>query len=230
MIDNIVYRSTENADGYNRTQFVLPKQIVQKVLKMIHKTAYSGHLDRRKTLKLMTERFYRPFLPHDVIEYVRTCDLCQKIKVIGNDMSAEMQIILPTRTNQLVSTDLTGPFKTTDRGNKYIIVIVDCFSKYLIARPLTNKETQTVAQSILEHWCWLFGIPERILSDRGNEYDSSVWDAVCNLLDIEKVHTTPYHPQTDGQSEKAVQQIKRMIRAHVAKQLGYRYLTVKLLL
>ena len=70
----------------------------------------------------------------------------------------------------------------------------------MIARPLPNKETQTAAQTILEHWCWLFGLPERILYEKGNEYDSSLWDAVCNLLDVEKIHTTPYHSQTDGQS------------------------------
>ena len=147
VIDGIVYQSRETVDGYNRTQFVLPKQIVNKVLDLVHTTL------KLKTLKLKTERFFRPFLPSKVIEYVKTCDLCQKMKVTSSDMSAEMQIILPTRTNQLVSTYFTGTFKVTERGNKYIIVICDC---YMIAIPLPNKETQTAAPAILENWCWLF--------------------------------------------------------------------------
>ena len=215
VIDGIVYRSIEDFDGHNRTQYVLPKQIIAKTLDIIHTTAYSGHLGRRKTLKIVSERFYRPFLPRDVIEYVRTCDLCQKVKVTSSDKTAEMQIILPSRTNELVSTDFTGPFKVTERGNKYLIVIVDCFSKYMVSKPLPNKETITAAQAVLESWCWTFGIPERLLSDKGGEYDSCLFDAVCNLLDVDRVNTTPFHPQGDGQSEKAVQQIKRMIRAHI---------------
>ena len=196
----------------------MPKKTVEGVLEKIHSSPYSGHLGRRKTLSIMSERFYRPGLADDVVDYVKICDTCQKIKTTRSDKSAEIHNILPTRTNQLVATDLAGPFKPTIRGNRYLIVIVDCFGKYLVCAPVPNKETKTVAQAILEKWCWIFGIPEKILSDQGKEHKSAVWDSICNLLDIEKLHTTAYHPQCDGQSEKAVQQIKKMIRAHVDEQ------------
>ena len=68
---------------------------------------------------------------------------------------------------------------------------------------------------MLEDWCWTFGIPEKILSDRGKEFRYKLMEALCSSLDIERLNTTPGHPQCDGESEKAVQQLKKMIRAHV---------------
>ena len=215
IIEGVVYRSSEDQNGLERLQFILPKHLVPIVLHKVHTQAYSGHLGRRKTKHILTERFYRPGLSKDIIEYVKTCDTCQKIKVTTSELTAPLIPIELSRTNQLVSTDFTGPFPVTDRNNRYILIIVDCFSKYLRAIPVPNKETSTAAKTILENWCWIFGLPERILSDRGGEFDSMLWDAICNLLDIEKVHTTPYHPQCDGQAEKSVQQVKRMIRSHL---------------
>ena len=215
IIAGILYRSTENWTGYFHSQYVLPSQLVEKIIEKVHSAPFRGHLGQRKTLRILNERFYRPYLQKNILDYIRACDICQKIKVVGSEARTNLQPILPERTNQLVSTDFAGPFKESEAGNKYLIVIVDCFSKFLVSVPLPNKEAKTAAQALLNNWCWTFGLPERILSDLGGEYDSSIWDATCDLLDIERTHTTPYHPQADGQSEKAVQQIKRMIRAHV---------------
>ena len=125
-----------------------------------------------------------------------------------------MHYLLPSRTNQLVATDFAGPFKTTTRGNRYVIIITDCFGKTLRCTPLPSKATALAVTTIVEQWCCIYGVPEQILSDKGKEYRSRIWDAVCDLLDIERLTTTPGHPQCDGQSEKNVQQIKKMIRAH----------------
>ena len=111
---------------------------------------------------------------------------------------------------------MAGPFKTTVRGNKYLQIIADSFSKYLVCRPTKNKASMTVATNLLEKWCWTFGIPEKFLSDKGKEFRSRVLEDLCSLLDIQRLNTTVGHPQCDGQSEKNVQQVKKMIRTHVS--------------
>ena len=217
VIDGIVYRQTEDKHGMNQVQLVLPKQKVIEVLDKIHKLVYSGHLGRRKTYRIMAERFYRPFLGKQVEQYVRECDTCQKIKSIGQSKKASLMPIVPKRTNEYVATDLAGPFPRTVRGNRYIQVMTCLLSKYLVCRALTSKETMAIANNLLEHWFWIFGIPEKLLSARGKEFRSRLMEAICSLLDIERLNTTPGHPECDGQSEKAVQQMKKMIRAHVAE-------------
>ena len=173
IIEGIVYRATEDQNGYSRIQFVLPKQAIRAVLDSVHTSVYSGHLGQRKTYRKLIERFYRPELKSEVYHYVKTCEQCQKIKE-SREGKAELQLILPTRTNQLIGTDFAGPLKTTKRGNKYLLIIVDLCSKYITAVPLPDKETSTSARALLENWCWIFGIPERILSDQGKEFRSNL--------------------------------------------------------
>ena len=151
----------------------------------------------------MSQRFYRPFLGKQVDKYVQSCDVCQKIKSFGKPNRVELKINTSSRTNQIVATDKPGHLKPP-----YVIIINDSFSKYLVCRPTTDKETTTVANVMLEHWFWIFGIPERILSDRGKEFRSKLIEAIGATFDVERLNTTPGHPQCDGQSEKSVQQIK----------------------
>jgi hypothetical protein len=73
IIDNILYRTKEDTNGFNRTQFVLPKQITTKVIEQIHSSIYNAHLGGKKTLAKITERMYRPFLKDDIINVVKTC-------------------------------------------------------------------------------------------------------------------------------------------------------------
>ena len=130
LIDNILYRQAEDQFGINQIQLVLPKKAIEEVLDKVHCLVYSGHLGRRKTYKTMSQRFYRPFLGKHVEKYVQSCDICQKIKSLGQPKRAELKIITPSRTNELVATDMAGPFKPTVRGNRYFEIINDCYSKF----------------------------------------------------------------------------------------------------
>lgn len=93
-------------------------------------------------------------------------------------LKAELIPMILTRTNQIVYSDFAGTFKTTVRGNRYLMIIVDCFGKYLVSIPLPDKQTKTSMRAILDHWFRTFGIPERVLSDRGKEFRSKLWDAI----------------------------------------------------
>ena len=87
--------------------------------------------------------------------------------------------------------DQAGPLPRTVRGNRYFNILTDLVSKYLVCRALTNKETKAITNIMLEDWCWTFGIPVRILSDRGKEVRSKLMEALCSSLDIERLNTTP---------------------------------------
>ena len=196
-MDGILYRQVEEKFGINQIQLVLPGNAVEEVLDKVHRFVYSGHLGKRKTYRLMNQRFYRPFLGKRVEQYIRSCDTCQKIKSMGQPKRADLQVINSQRTNQIVATDLAGPFKTTVRGNKYVMVINDTYSKVLVGQAIKDKETTTVTNTLLEEWFWTYGIPERILSDRGKEFRSKLMEAICSALDVQRINTTPGHPQCD---------------------------------
>ena len=215
ILNDLVYRQGEDFNGLTSVQLVISKEMVNGILDGIHKVAYGGHLGRKKTTAKMLDRFYRPGLREAIKSYIRTCDVCQKVKSLNPKITAEMRILSPQYTNQMIASDFAGPFKVTARGNKYIQVITDLFSKTLLIKATTSKLAQVAAENIAHDWCCTYGIPEACLTDGGREYQSKVWDALCELLDIQRLKTTPFHPQADGQSERAVQTVKRMIASFV---------------
>jgi len=185
------------------------------VITKIHSSIYGAHLGRKKTCNKVIERMYRPGLKNEVIEIVKTCDVCQKIKRNFSKRLAEMLILTPVKPNQIITTDIGGPLKETERGNKYFIVIIDHFTKYIKIYPMKRIQAEDVAEIIVNNWIMTFGIPESILTDGGTNYRSSLMEAVYEYMDIKCLRTTPFHPQSNGLSEKTVQTTKAMIRACV---------------
>jgi hypothetical protein len=141
--------------------------------------------------------------------------VCQKIKRNFSKRLAEMLILTPVKPNQIITTDIGGPLKETERGNKYFIVIIDHFTKYIKIYPMKRIQAEDVAEIIVNNWIMTFGIPESILTDGGTNYRSSLMEAVYEYMDIKCLRTTPFHPQCNGLSEKTVQTTKAMIRACV---------------
>jgi len=215
LVDEILFFESEDPLGRNTLKYVLPSQLRDSVFFSLHNTVYGGHLGRKRTKHKLLERFYRPFLARDIIGYLKCCEVCQKIKTLSRKTKAEMLVMRPEATNQIIASDFAGPFNKSRRGNVYIQIITDLFSKYTLIVAQPNKEAATAAKCIVEKWCCVFGTPLACLTDQGREYQSKLWDALCELWDIERLKTTPYHPEADGQSEKRVHTTKTMITAFV---------------
>lgn len=101
-----------------------------------------------------------------------------------------------------IAVNLMGPLNETERRNRYILVVSDYFSKWVEAYPVPNQEATTVADKIASEWVCRYGAPHSLHSDQGTNFESAVFQEMCRLLGIEKTHTTPFHPQSDGQVER----------------------------
>jgi hypothetical protein len=162
----------------------------------------------------VSQRYYRPDFREIIIEYVRTCEKCQ-INKIGIATGASMKYLQPEEINQLVCTDYCGDFPTSSKGNKYIQIITEARGKYTIFVAHPNKQACGAAEALIESWCCIFGVPEAILSDGGKEFQSCLWDQLCEMYDLERLKITIHHPPGNGQSEREVQTLKSMIRSYV---------------
>ena len=98
--------------------------------------------------------------------------------------------------------DITGPHPRTVRGSKYILTCVDAFSKWAEAFPLPNKEAKTVARILVEQIFSRLGTPVALLTDNAGELDGKLMREICQLLDIDKQHTSFYHPETNSVAER----------------------------
>ena len=103
---------------------------------------------------------------------------------------------------QRVAVDIVGPFPQTAKGNLYVLVAADYFTRWVEAYTIPNQEAVTVASKLVNEMFCRFSIPEQLHSDQGRQFESSVMQEVSRILQICKTRTTPYHPQSDGLVER----------------------------
>ena len=103
---------------------------------------------------------------------------------------------------ECVAMDILGPLPETARGNKYILVIGNYFTKWKEAHAMPNMEAVTVARIFVNEFICHFGIPEKLYTDQGRNFEPTIIKETCKMLGIAKTHTTPYHPQSDGMIER----------------------------
>jgi len=108
-----------------------------------------------------------------------------------------------------------GPLPKTERGNKYIVVIGDYFTKWKDVYPMRNMEATTVANILVQEFISRFGVPKYLHTDQGRNFEAGLIKEICSLLDIKKTRTSPYHPQSDGMIEWFNRTILNMLSTSV---------------
>jgi hypothetical protein len=205
--DDLVYRvwtpQSRNLKGRTFHQLVVPRNLRKDILFECHDGLLSGHLGVDKTLFRLQERFWWPGIRKDCHYYVMTCDSCNSKKTpIGVKRAGKLiNIKAPSQPFHTIGMDFVGPLTKTKRGNRYILVLVDYLTKWPEAFALPDQAAESVAKIVVEEIICRHGAPSKILSDRGKNFMSNLVARVLKLLDVEKISTTAYHPQTDGQVE-----------------------------
>ena len=98
--------------------------------------------------------------------------------------------------------DIVGPLPRTQRGNRYILTVVDHFTKHVQAYALPDQEAVIIARVFLNEFISRFGVPYIIHTDQGANFESNMFKELFQLLNIKKTRATHYHPQCDGQVER----------------------------
>jgi transposase InsO family protein len=117
-----------------------------------------------------------------------------------------------------VATDVLGPLPLTPRGNRYILLVTDHFSKWVEIFPIPNQTAATIAEKILEEVIGRLGCPLTIHSDQGSNYESAIIKELCQLLEIKKTRTSPKNPRCNGLAERFNRTLLRMIKAFLKGQ------------
>ncbi|KAJ9514787.1 hypothetical protein QJQ45_028458, partial [Haematococcus lacustris] len=188
-----------------------------QLLHEAHDAHTAAHLGRAKTLARLQRHFYWPQMHKTVQEYVRTCDKCQRNKASNQLPPGLLQPLpIPSRNWQQVSMDFIGPLPATPRGHTMIFTIVDKLSKMIHLIPTTTTATaQDTARLFFDHIFKHHGLPEAIISDRDPKFTSDFWTSLFHLTGTRLLLSSAYHPQTDGQTERANRTVEDMLRPYV---------------
>ena len=183
-------------------QLVLPIMMREQVMEMLHNHKSAGHLGQHKTLARVRMRFYWYKLKDDVKNWCNQCEVCAKKKMPIPKGKAKLQQHIVGCPLERVALDILGPLPRSSRGNRYILVVADYFTRWTEAYPIPNQEATTVARRFIVEFVCRYGAPLQILTDQGAQFQSQLFAEMCQLLNIDKIRTSSYHPQTDGLVER----------------------------
>jgi transposase InsO family protein len=209
--DGILIRKLERGEFDPRHQILVPKTMQEEVLKQCHEALTAAHLGRDKTIFNVKQRFLWPGMRKQTELFVKACDVCQMYKTSGRTRKAALMEYLSGEPMQRVCIDICGAFPPTAAGMKYVLVVTDCFTKFMEAYAMPDMLASTVARTLVREFFTKFGVPLELHSDQGTNFESALFGDVCTLLGVKKTRTTPFRPQSDGQSERNVKTVTKML-------------------
>ncbi|GFX85780.1 retrovirus-related Pol polyprotein from transposon 412 [Trichonephila clavipes] len=201
--NGVLYRKFESEDGKTfRWQLLLPRSRIPEVLKELHGSPTGGHFGVMKTLHRVRERFCWGKVRADVEQWCKSCGACSARKGSKIRSRGKLHRYNVGAPFERIAFDILGPLPRTASGNKYLLVVMDYFTKWPEVYPIPDQEAPTVAEAVVQHWISRYGVPLQLHSDQGRNFVSAVLKGVCELLGIDKTKTTPLHPQSDGMVER----------------------------
>lgn len=187
----------------------VPHQFRRQIFTALHSLAHPGI---RATQRLVTSRFVWPKINVDVRTWTRTCQQCQKAKINRHTVAPVARFKLPDTRFSEVHIDFVGPLPPSN-GFTYILTCVDRFTRWPEATPLTNITAEEVAQAFMTTWVARFGVPDKITTDRGRQFESRLFAQLLRILGATRIRTTSYHPASNGLVERFHRQLKTSLKA-----------------
>lgn len=181
LINGVLYRKRRENDTLSY-QLVLPVELRPFVLKSLHDDM--GHLGIERTLDLVRARFYWPKMAVDVEQKVKTCSRCVRRKALP-EKSAPLVNITTSRPLELLCMDFLS-LEPDSSNTKDILVLTDHFTKFAVAIPTPNQKARTVAKCLWHSFIVYYGIPERIHTDQGPDFESKLIKELCEVAGIQK--------------------------------------------
>jgi hypothetical protein len=208
------------ADGYRRFNgmILVPKKLEEKVIRKHHDNITEGHPGEARTVEKIQRSFYFPGMIRKVRKFVKACDSCQRNKTSHEKAQGKMHKgILPSRPWQHITIDfMSNPQTknvTSSEQMDQTMVIVDRFSKQAILIPCRKSyNAKEVFHILWERIFAIFGIPDTITSDMDKIFKSQEWRQLMSAMRITLIMSTANHQQTDGQTERKIQEIQALLR------------------
>ena len=185
----------------------------EEARKLAQELHSATHLGGQALWKLFSYRYAYKAGRRLCIEVAQSCPQCQLGSNYGHRLktTGTIQSRGPWDT---LSVDIVGPLPA-DHRHEFLIVFVDCYSRYTILFPASNHTANTVSDALLRHVVLYFGTPRRLLSDRGREFVGEVWGKLMSSLGVQHVLTSPYHPEGNDVNERSYWTMNNMLRTRL---------------
>ncbi|XP_074346209.1 uncharacterized protein LOC141684979 [Apium graveolens] len=210
MYDEVLYKR-----GFNQQLLrCVDKEEGNYIQREIHEGICGNHSGGSSlAMKVLRQGYYWPTMRGDAVNFVRACDRCQRFANYSSMPATLLTSMISPWPFAMWGIDLIGELPKARGDVKYAVVVVDYFTKWAEAMPLTTITAKKIRDFVFNSIVCRFGIPYKLVSDKGKQFDSKELRQLYEDLKIKKEFTTVYHPQSNGQTEAVNKIIKHTLKA-----------------
>ena len=188
---------------------IVPYNLRKHVFDAVHSLSHPGI---RASRQLISERFVWEGMQKDIAEFTRACVPCQQSKIHRHNSAPLQSFLQPDSRFSAIHCDLVGPLPESC-GHAYLLTIIDRFTRHLECIPLREITAKACADAFVLNWVARFGCPQIMTCDRGVQFTSHLWEELCKFLGCKLVHTTAFHPESNGFLERQHRTLKAALKA-----------------
>ena len=188
--------------GYPERECILvPSSLTERIIRILHEGPGESHQAAKTTSAKIIKRFFLLHLKRDVRLYVACCPTCERFPRFSRTPKAGLRPMEVGGRGDCLAMNIVGgrnSLPKTPGGHKYILTMIDCFTRFLVAVPLVDQYFSIIISAIIGNNLTVNGIPRRILTDQGRNFESFEFSQFCNLFRICTIRTTSYCPQSNN--------------------------------
>ena len=198
-------------------RLALPEDGRKKIFIELHSALFGAHLGYEKTLPRIAKFYYWPNMTENILRWCNECVACATRKQPKIKIKVPLVPIIATKPMEIVGVDVVGPLPISSNQNRFIVVFVCLFTRWVEAYAVPSQKSEVVARLFVEQFVATHGTPQRLLSDRGPNFTSELFREICKLTNTDKVYTTAYHPECDGQVKNCNKTLVNMLSFYTSR-------------
>ncbi|KAK8957541.1 hypothetical protein KSP39_PZI001125 [Platanthera zijinensis] len=217
LISDILYRKT----FLSTMARCVSESEVPTILREVHSGECGSHSGAR-TLerRILRQGYFWPTMKKDSEAYARKCVQCQKFAPLQHQAAQSLRSITTPWPFAVWGMDLIGPFPMASGQRRFIVVMIDYFSKWIEAKALAKTTTQVVKNFIWGEIVCRHGIPMAIITDNGPQFNNAEMIDFCRQIGTELRFASVHHPRSNGQVEAANKRILDLLKKKVQNLKG----------
>lgn len=185
----------------------VPNNFRRQVYESCHNISHPGI---RTTVKAIAKKFIWPSMNKEIRLWAKSCMRCQKCKISRHVKSSVGNYSPTSKRFTELHIDIIGPLPPSE-GNLYCLTMIDRYTRWPEAAPIPNIRTETIADALIKFWISRFGVPSVIVTDRGGQFESALFNELSESLGFQRKRTTAYNPACNGMIERWHRSLKSSI-------------------
>ncbi|CAF4531871.1 unnamed protein product [Rotaria sp. Silwood2] len=223
LVNGLLYKIKNSKKHYNQRVvgekhlLIIPKTMQNELLRWAHDHPTAGHGGQQKTLFRLSTKVYWKSMRKYIFNYIAACQACQQFKYNNAPTSNPMQMHLVNEPWHTIGMDIMGTLPTTTRQKRFLLVVVDYFTRWIELFPMKSTTSNDIANILTNEIFSRYGLPKHIVSDNGPQFVSNLFKNFCNILGIKQNLTANYHPQSN-MTERVNRTLKPLIAIYAQQR------------